>query len=248
MPVLRGGWPVFGIPIGIIMLDCKFPRPMGDIGNARTFPFPVAYEVLREVPPVSLTTERKLEAVDQLVEAARKLERIGVGGILTSCGLLIRYQELLAKTVKIPVATSSLLFLPFLGALLPRDRKIGIITADPTSLSPEVLKQAGWNQLDRLVIKGMEGCDHFNKSIMEPSAPFELDTERLCKETLSVGAQLVSEDKGIGVLLLECTNLSPYSGQLRKSLSIPVYDVKQLAYLLHQSTNVREIRQHDNDH
>jgi hypothetical protein len=236
MYLLRGEFPVYGVSLGIIMLDCKFPRPIGDIGNASTFPYPVQYEVLEGVPSSDLIYEGEEAAIDSLIEAAKRLERRGVRAILTSCGLLIRYQELLAQRVKIPVATSSLLFLPFLGTLIPKNRKIGIITADVAALNHEILRQAGWTQMDRIVIKGMEGCDHFKKSIMEPSAPFELDTKRLCEETLSVGRQLMSEESGIGVLLLECTNLAPYSGELRRCLSIPVYDVTQLAYLLHAST------------
>ncbi len=235
MNLLRGGYPIYGISLGIIMLDCKFPRPIGDIGNALTFPYPVHYEVLEGISSFDLIYEMKETAIKSFIEAAKRLERKGVRSILTSCGLLIRYQKLLSKAVKIPVATSSLLLLPFLTILLPVEKKIGLITADVTALNNKVLKQAGIIHFDRIVIKGMEGCDHFKKSIMEPSPLFELNTKRICEEVLSVGRQLMSEEQGIGAILLECTNLAPYSRELRKFLSIPVFDINQLAYLMHSS-------------
>jgi aspartate/glutamate racemase len=237
MVVLKGGYPFYGKHIGIIMLDCAFPRPVGDIGNARTFPFPVHYEILEGVSAVNLTRHGEKSAVDSLLAAAKRLERMGVRGIATSCGLLIRYQKQLSQAVSVPVATSSLLLLPFLGALLPGDRKIGILTADAGVIDSHILRNAGWEQPDRVVIQGLEGCEVFRKAIMEPESPFELDTDQLCEEIIAVGRQLISESREIGALLLECTNLAPYSGQLRKALSIPVYDATHLVYLLHASTN-----------
>ncbi len=237
MVVLKGGYPFYGKHVGIIMLDCSFPRPVGDIGNARTFHFPVHYEILEGVPAINLTRYEEKAAVDSLFEAAKRLERMGVRAIVTSCGLLIRYQKKLSSAVRIPVATSSLLFLPFLGALLPGDRKIGIITADTGAIDSHALRHAGWEQPNRAVIRGMEGCEVFRKTILEPQSPLELDTRQLCEATISVGKQLLSEEPEIGALLLECTNLAPYSGQLRKALSIPVYDVTHLVNLLYASTN-----------
>ena len=40
-----------GIAVGILMLKTGFPRIPGDIGNADTFPFPVLYKVVENVPP-----------------------------------------------------------------------------------------------------------------------------------------------------------------------------------------------------
>src|SRR4029077_10005099 len=35
----------YGVPIGILMLDSKFERFNGDIGNAQTWPVPVQYKI-----------------------------------------------------------------------------------------------------------------------------------------------------------------------------------------------------------
>ena len=44
---LRGGFTNYGETIGILMLDTRFPRPRGDIGNALSYDFPVRYKIVR---------------------------------------------------------------------------------------------------------------------------------------------------------------------------------------------------------
>jgi len=41
--IVKGGRNLYGQAIGIIMLETKFPRIPGDMGNATTWDFPVAY-------------------------------------------------------------------------------------------------------------------------------------------------------------------------------------------------------------
>ncbi len=48
---VTGGKAVYGASIGILMLDARFPRIVGDIGNARTWPFPVYYKVVKGASP-----------------------------------------------------------------------------------------------------------------------------------------------------------------------------------------------------
>ena len=49
--IVTGGKNVYGESIGILMLDTKFPRIPGDIGNALTFPFPVRYRKVSGATP-----------------------------------------------------------------------------------------------------------------------------------------------------------------------------------------------------
>ncbi|MBW2000201.1 MAG: hypothetical protein JRJ29_19860 [Deltaproteobacteria bacterium] len=73
----------------------------------------------------------------------------------------------------------------------------------------------------------------FRKEIMESSPPYELDTERLCKETVSLCSTLLEESPHVGAILLECTNLAPYRDTLAKKFSLPVFDVTHLANLIY---------------
>ena len=47
----HGGKTVFGASIGILMLETRFPRIPGDMGNAATWPFPVQYRVVKGATP-----------------------------------------------------------------------------------------------------------------------------------------------------------------------------------------------------
>ncbi len=234
MALLKGGYPVYGQEVGIIMLDCAFPRPPGDIGNARSFLFPVRYEVLAGVPASRLIREEEPTAIAALIAAARRLEQAGVKIILTSCGLFLRYQERLAEAVRVPVATSAVLLLPFLTALLPPGRKVGVVTADASTLSP-VLAKTGWDSPERIAVGGMEACPIFRRMILEPDPPADLDTLALQGEVVGVVDQLLKRESSVGALLLECTNLPPYRQALRETFGLPVFDVIDLACLLQRA-------------
>src|SRR5437762_3977916 len=48
---VRGGFNQYGVTVGILMLDTRFPRIPGDMGNAATFPFPVRYHRVSGADP-----------------------------------------------------------------------------------------------------------------------------------------------------------------------------------------------------
>lgn len=233
---LKGGYPFYGVPLGIIMLDCKFPRPPGDIGNASSFPFPVHYEILRGVSPAALIQNGEKQAIDTLVQSACRLEKLGVGAIITSCGLLIHFQKILSEAVKIPIASSALLLIPFLDTLIPPQKKIGILCARSSSVTLERIAHVMPDKANRVKIKGMEGSENFDRSIMSQTAPYSLDPETIYKETLIVVKQFLKEEPSLAAILLECTNLAPYSAAIREAIGLPVFDILHLATLLHNGT------------
>ena len=55
----------YGQAIGILMLNTVLQRVPGDIGNATTFPFPVAYRIVKEASPKRVA----MDADPALVEA-----------------------------------------------------------------------------------------------------------------------------------------------------------------------------------
>ncbi|WP_413835111.1 hypothetical protein [Desulfobacula sp.] len=48
--IVYGGKNFYGAAVGILMLETKFPRVCGDIGNGVTWPFPVLMRVYVEPP------------------------------------------------------------------------------------------------------------------------------------------------------------------------------------------------------
>src|SRR2546422_4019691 len=140
---VRGGFNQYGFTVGILILDTRFPRILGDVGNAATFPFPVRYHRVSGAHP-DLVVRRGAEGLlPAFVQGARALEGEGVGAITTSCGFLVKYQQELAAAVRVPVFTSSLLMVPLVHRLLPAGRRGGIMTLDPPAPRPGDPRGAG---------------------------------------------------------------------------------------------------------
>jgi hypothetical protein len=138
MPIYRGGRAIYGEAIGILLLDTKFPRVPGDIGNASTFDFPVRIRMIPGATAQCIVLEGDESVLPKFVEAAKELEAAGVRAITTSCGYLTTFQEALINAVNIPVFTSSLLQVPMVSRMLPKGRKVGILTIDSRRLPTSV--------------------------------------------------------------------------------------------------------------
>src|SRR3970040_794073 len=125
------------------MLDTRFPRIPGGMGNAATFPFPVRYHRGSGAAP-DLVVRRGAEGLlPAFVEGARTLEREGVGAVTTNCGFLVKYQRELAAALRVPVFTSSLLLVPLVHRMLPPGRRVGLMTVNAATLTAAHLRGAG---------------------------------------------------------------------------------------------------------
>lgn len=58
-------------PIGILMLETRFPRVYGDAGNPATWPFPVAIRVVRDATPTRVIRDRARGLVDAFIAVKR---------------------------------------------------------------------------------------------------------------------------------------------------------------------------------
>jgi hypothetical protein len=71
--VVHGGRTVYGQALGVLMLDTRFPRLPGDVGNATTWPFPVEYRIVRGADPSRIMgLEPDPGLLEPFVEAARE--------------------------------------------------------------------------------------------------------------------------------------------------------------------------------
>src|SRR3712207_5024793 len=114
--------------MGILMLDARFPRIPGDMGNATTWPFPVLYRVVRGASPERVVLDGARDLLPNFIAAAQDLVALGAEAITTNCGFLSLFQRELQEAVGVPVATSSLLQVPWVQATLPPGRRAGILT------------------------------------------------------------------------------------------------------------------------
>ena len=85
---VQGGKALYGASVGILMLEARFPRIPGDMGNAGTWDFPVHYRIVRNASPDRVVRQGSAGLLDDFIEAARGLVADGVDGITTNCGFL----------------------------------------------------------------------------------------------------------------------------------------------------------------
>src|SRR5689334_23018271 len=123
----RGGKALYGAPLGILMLEARFPRIPGDMGNATTWPFPVLYRVVRGASPEKVVLRGARGLLPAFIDAARDLVSLGAEAITTNCGFLALFQKELQDAVKVPVATSSLMQVRWVQQTLPPGKRVGVV-------------------------------------------------------------------------------------------------------------------------
>ncbi len=221
MTIATGGKSIYGASVGILMLDARFPRIAGDMGNALTWPFPVHYRVVRQASPDRVVRQQSAGLKDDFIAAARDLVADGVDGITTTCGFLALIQDDLKAAVPVPVASSSLMQVPAIEATLPPGRHASILTISASSLTPDHLAAAGVPSTTPVV--GTEDGTEFTRVILGDEATLDVDKARY--DIIAAGRRLLEDHPATGAIVLECTNMVPYAADLRQALGIPVYSI-----------------------
>lgn len=206
--------------IGVLMLETRFARPVGDIGNADTFEFPISYEVVPGAG-VSQAVHRRAEGLlAPFVAAGERLVARGAVALTTSCGFLALLQRELAAALPVPVAASSLLQVGWLAPMLAPGRRCGVITADRAALGTDHLRACGVPE--GTPIEGMPADGAFAHHILGDRPG--IDEVAVRSELIEAGRALVRREPMLGAVVLECTNLAPYAAALAEELDRPVYD------------------------
>lgn len=210
--------------LGVVMLNTRFPRVRGDIGNPESFGFPVLY---RRVEPATVSTVVVGEALDPgvaeaILAAALALEAEGADLIATSCGFLGGLQGRLQAALTVPVIASALVLLPLLSALYGPGRPIGVLTFDARRLAP---RHFGSGRDPEVAIEGLESGGELFR-VISGDLP-ELDPGRAEADALAAAGRLVARHPEVPAILLECTNLSPYRAAIARATGRPVHDLNQ---------------------
>lgn len=233
--LLQGGLNICGVPIGVLCLESYFPKPPGHIKCPSSFSFPISYKTLKGVTVAKLLKEPSSAQMDLFIAAARELEQEGVRAITGSCGFLALYQKELAASVDIPVFASSLLQVPFVYQMLGANRKVGVITAHKESLSPDHLKAVGVQE-EMVCIAGMEGKTEFTEVILE-ARRCSMDLKKVESEVIEVAQALVASNSEVRALVLECTDMPPFSHKIQQITGLPVFDLSTLTNMVAEAVN-----------
>jgi hypothetical protein len=206
------------------MLDTRFPRIVGDIGNPSTFAFDVRYATVRGASPQRVVRERGAALLQPFIDAGRALVRDGATAVTTSCGFLVLFQRELQAALPVPVWTSSLLLLPELQAAQAPGRSVGVVTVDADSLAADHLRCAG--AAADVPVEGLaEGCS-FQRTLLNDGERLDVDAAR--QATVDAALRLVDRRPDVASIVLECTNMPPYADAVRTATHRPVHDITSL--------------------
>ena len=208
-------------PLGILMLDTRFPRIVGDIGNPASFDFPVIFRRMEGIGPADAVAAHpdRPRVLSALVANARALAEAGAIGLSTSCGFLALYQDELAAAAPVPVATSALLLIHRLAG-----RRVGVLTASARNLTPAHFTAVGAPA--DTPFAGLPEDSSFARTFIG-NAP-TLDRDTVEREVVEAARGLVARHPAIDTLVFECTNLPPYKRAVAEATGLPVHDVLDL--------------------
>lgn len=226
---ILGGKSIYGVALGILMLETRFPRILGDMGHAGSWPFPVHYKIVPGASPRRVVCEGADGLLDAFIKAARELEREGVDGITTNCGFLSVFQEELSDAVSIPVATSSLLQLSLVRRILPKDQEAGLLTISGSTLTAEHL-QAASAPMD-IPIASTENGREFTRVILGNEEKIDIEAAR--QDNVEAACRLLKQHPQVGAIVLECTNMTPYAADIRAATQVPVYSMESFVTWFH---------------
>jgi hypothetical protein len=234
-----GGKTLYGARVGILMLETRFPRIPGDMGNAETWPFPVLYKVVPGASPHRVVYDKAAGLLDEFLAAAAELVRLGADGITTTCGFLSLFQREISAHVGVPVATSSLMQIPFIERVLPPGKRVGVLTISAASLTEDHLQAAGADPATPIV--GTDAGSEFTRAILGDEE--RLDVAAAERDILAAGDALVATCRDIGAVLLECTNMVPYARALSERLRLAVFSIYTFVTWFHSGLVPRDFGQ-----
>lgn len=222
--------------VGILMLESRFDRIVGDMGNAASWPFPVLYAVVPGATPARVVLEGARGLLPAFILAGRQLVEQGAGAIATTCGFLSIFQQELAGALAVPVATSSLMQVCWVQSMLAPGRRVGVISASAASLTPAHFAAVGAPP-DTPVI-GLEHGEELYQ-VLVAGTKDDLDPQLARHDVLRAGRELLARHPDVAAIVLECTNLPPYARALQAAVGVPVYDVHTMVSWLHAGLRPR---------
>jgi hypothetical protein len=225
-------WEEGSIPRGLQQLE-ELP---GNSTNPLTFDFPLRYCRVEGANIHTVLEDPSPAALKAMIRAARRMEGEGIRAITTSCGFNAIFQKELSDAVRIPVFTSSLLQVPLVKNMLGKGETVGVITANKSALTERHLEGVGIDASVPVHIEGLESSSEWNKIFSAPEEDIEIAQ---VKEDLLRIARSMKEKSPIGAFVLECTDLPPFAGLIRKATDRPVFDFVTLTDFVFRALTIQ---------
>jgi hypothetical protein len=205
--------------LGVLMLETRFPRVLGDVGNPGSFAMPVKHRVVAGASPQRVVREGDAALLQPFIDCAQQLADEGARAITTSCGFLVQFQQAMQAALPVPVWTSSLLKLPELSAP-------GVITVDVLSLGAVHLRAAGADAT--VPVMGLAADGHLQRALLEDLP--DLDPKRAEADVVDAARRLVARWPTVREIVFECTNMPPYAKAVARATRRPVHHIISLLH------------------
>jgi Asp/Glu/hydantoin racemase len=208
--------------IGIMMLDTKFPRLIGDIGNPASFLQPTLYRYIAGASVDKVVSDKPVtgKVLRRFIETAIHLEHDGATVLGTSCGFLSSVQKEIESAVKIPFLSSSLILVPLLQSMFGKNTRIGVLTFDDSKLG---VSHFGGEPDQNISIHGLPAVSSYRQTIATDGK--HIDQQAAGQEVMNTAQRCIELQPDTGVFLIECTNLSPWKRQIKSEFGLPVFDL-----------------------
>jgi len=211
--------------LGVVRLDYDYPPAPGDIDHPGSYQYDVYYRVVPGLTFTMCQSGKMTAAVEkEFIEAIKYLDSLNVNGITGDCGFMMWFQALARQHTKKPVFLSSLAHLPSIIASLHEKELVAIFTANGKTLEPmrDLIKEECRVDTEdkRFVIVGCEDVPGFEAV----AAGDKVNVQKVMPGMVAKAKEALKKNPNIRVVLMECTELPPYSDALRAELNLPVFD------------------------
>jgi hypothetical protein len=229
----RRGQVAYGYSVGIVCLEYYLPFIPGDVGNASSYDFPVLYREVKGATFDAIIVRQDPAMLSLIVAAAQELVRQGAKAVTSDCGYFGAYQREVADAVPVPVFLSSLMQVPLILSMLGPGKKVAALVANGESLSTRMLERIGIDDTSRIVFRGLEDKPEFRRTVLDECGT--LDVDAVEQEVVEAALEVRGEHPEVGAILLECSDLPPYSVAVQAATSLPVFDWIGFINYVHQS-------------
>lgn len=231
---MRDHQQVSGYSVGILYIeDVWYPMVPGNVVNACTYDFPVRMKAVPDLDIDRLFRADPTIADDLIALGRHMIEREGIRALCSACGFFGHFHRQVAEALDIPVALSSLVQVPWVRSVIKPSQKIGVLTADASSLTDNLVRGCLIEDRGQLVVKDLRHAPEFS-AILEYRGQF--DNGKVREEVVAAALELLEEDADIGAILLECSDMPPYAAAVQAATQLPVFDFITLIKWLHGAT------------
>lgn len=228
------GQQISGYSVGILYIeDAFYPMVPGNVLNAYTYDFPVRMRAVPGLQQHRLFSADPTIADDLIQLGGHMIEKEGIRALSSACGFFGNFQKVVAESLDIPVALSSLVQMPWIKGMLKPGQKVGILTANESAITDSLLENCSIHSRADMVIKDLRHAPEFS-AILEYRGQFDNGIVRT--EVVNAALELLGE-ADIGAILLECSDMPPYASVIQRATQLPVFDFVTLIKWLHTATH-----------